>query len=153
VVTKLQISAGACLTVLVVVLGARTFGSDTKPLQTHRLDATSCAYPQSVQTVTFSKSKYPSVWQHYEDATAKGWPVILVLDRHGDDARRTRLLRNIRTAAGQDRDEYPPAVAREGWLADVELIPSTENRSQGGSLGVQLHDFCDGVRFRYDWTP
>jgi hypothetical protein len=58
-----------------------------------------------------------------------------------------------------DRDEYPPAsdadaaAARtsnpRGWLADVMLVPSSENRSHGSTMGLKLRRFCDGTRFRY----
>jgi hypothetical protein len=107
----------------------------------------------TVQTVEFSAARYPNIHQHYLDAVAKGWPRILVLDRTGDATRRSKLLAPVPTHAGQDRDEYPPATAREGWLADVEYVPSGENRSQGASLGAQLRGLCDGVRFEYRWRP
>ena len=69
------------------------------------------------------------------------------------------------TRAGFDRDEYPAAVGRGranakqrglirginpiGWLADVEYVPSGENRSHGSSLGAKLRRLCDETRFRY----
>lgn len=114
---------------------------------------TTCELPSSVQTVTFSRARYPSIYQHWLDATAKGWPRVLVVERIGTDARRDRLLANVPTRAGQDRDEYPPSVGREGWLGDVEYVPSSENRSQGASLGGQLRGFCNGTRVEYRWTP
>ena len=36
-----------------------------------------------------------------------------------------------------------------GWKADVRLVPSSENRSHGATMGAKLSAFCDGVRFRY----
>ena len=84
----------------------------------------------------------------------KGSPRILVLNRPGAEARRDRLLEEIPTRPGFDRDEYPPAVGRGranvnqrglvrgtdpiGWLADVMYVPSDENRSQGSALGGLL---------------
>lgn len=118
-----------------------------------RVSAQECEFPRAVQVVKFDRSRYPDIYQHYVDAVAKGWPKILVLDRAGAGTRRDRLLRSIITRTGQDRDEYPPATAREGWLADVEYVPSSENRSQGASLGAQLRGVCDGVRVQYEWTP
>ena len=63
---------------------------------------------------------------------------------------------------GRDRDEYPPAVGRGrgsralkrginpiGWMASVRLVPSSENRSHGSTLGVKLRRFCNGQKFRY----
>lgn len=71
-------------------------------------------------------------------AVKKGWPRILVLNRPGASARRDRLLQDVPTRSGYDRDEYPPAVARGqgfhirgsnpgGWMADVQYVPSSEN--------------------------
>jgi hypothetical protein len=113
----------------------------------------------------FSATKYPTIRAHMEAAIAKGWPRILVLNRSGADERRGRLLENIPTRPGFDRDEYPPAVGRGranaslkglvrginpiGWLADVMYVPSSENRSHGSTLGAKLRGVCDGVRFRY----
>ena len=65
-----------------------------------------------------------------------GWPRTLVLNRPGADARRDRLLEDVPTRDGFDRDEYPPAVGRgrgkglergrhpRGWKADVAYVPS-----------------------------
>jgi hypothetical protein len=84
-----------------------------------------------------------------------------VLNRPGADERRDRLLRDIPTRSGFDRDEYPPAVGRgrgkglvrgsspRGWRADVRYVESSENRSHGSSLGGKLRRFCNGTRFRY----
>jgi hypothetical protein len=84
-----------------------------------------------------------------------------VLNRSGADARRDRLLASYPTRPGQDRDEYPPAVARgkgpglergtnpTGWRADVRYVPSHENRSHGSTMGIKLRRFCNGTCFRY----
>jgi hypothetical protein len=112
---------------------------------------TSCSYPETVQALSFSASRYPNLHQHYLDAIAKGWPQIVVLDRQGEAARRSKLLAPMPTRPGLDRDEYPPTSLREGWLADVEYVPSSENRSQGASLGHQLAGLCNGVRVQYRW--
>jgi hypothetical protein len=120
-----------------------------------------CTKPSSVQDISFSKTKYPDIRRHFLRALRKGWPRILILNRRNADARRDRLLAGFPTRHGYDRDEYPPAVGRGrgagltrgvnpvGWLADVEYVPSSENRSHGSSLGIKLRRFCDGARFRY----
>ncbi|CAB4917364.1 unannotated protein [freshwater metagenome] len=95
-------------------------------------------------------------------ALRKGWPRILALNRSGTESRRARLLIGIPTRPGYDRDEYPPAVGRgryrssltrgifpTGWMAHVEYVPSSENRSHGSVLGIKLRRFCNGTRFRY----
>jgi len=88
--------------------------------------------------------------------------------RPGADERRDRLLQDIPSKAGFDRDEYPAAVGRGrangnqkglvrgispiGWRADVMYVPSSENRSHGSSLGAKLRKLCNGVRFRYTFA-
>jgi hypothetical protein len=113
-----------------------------------------------VQSIGFSKTKYPTIRQHFLKAVARGWPRILVLNRPGASARRTRLLEDVPTRAADDRDEYPPALARgrgfhirgsdpRGWKADVAYVASSENRSHGSTMGIKLRRFCDGQKFRY----
>jgi hypothetical protein len=121
----------------------------------------SCTKPDGVRRLVFSASKYPNIRRHFRGALRRGWPRRLVLNRPGADARRDRLLEDIPTREGHDRDEYPPAVGRgkgkglergrnpRGWRADVRYVPSSENRSHGASLGAKLSDFCNGTRFRY----
>jgi hypothetical protein len=120
-----------------------------------------CSLPHGVQSIRFTASRYPNIRQHMLDAEAKGWPSTLVLNRPGASGRRDRLLEDIPTRSGYDRDEYPPAVGRgrgkglvggshpRGWKADVAYVPSAENRSHGSPLGTKLRHFCDGTRFRY----
>lgn len=122
------------------------------PAHTSASAMADCQFPTAVQSVTFSVTKYPEIHRHYLDALAAGWPKVLIIARDGASERRTTLLKTWPTRSGMDRDEYPPAAAREGWLADVEYVDSSENRSQGTSLGNQLRGLCDGVRFQYRWT-
>ena len=125
----------------------------------------SCSRPAAVQRLSFSSSKYRNIKKHTLAAIAKGWPRILVVNRPHADARRDRLLEDIPTMDGFDRDEYPPAVGRGrangdqkglvrginpvGWMADVMYVASSENRSHGSSLGAKLRGLCNGTRFRY----
>ncbi len=121
----------------------------------------SCVRPRKVAKVGFSATRYRHIRRHYMRAVRKGWPTVLVLNRPGADARRDRLLENIPTRMGNDRDEYPPAVGRgrgrgltrgahpTGWKADVAYVPSRENRSHGSALETKLRRYCNGTRFRY----
>jgi Deoxyribonuclease NucA/NucB len=121
----------------------------------------SCSKPSGVQSISFSATKYPHIRAHFRAAVRKGWPRTLVLNRPGADKRRDRLLKDIPTREGFDRDEYPPAVGRgrgkglvrgsnpRGWKADVQYVDSSENESHGSSLGGKLRRFCNGTRFRY----
>jgi len=124
--------------------------------------------PSTVQRLKFSKAKYPNIYAHLVRAIARGWPRVMVINRKGADKRRDRLLAPIPTRPGFDRDEYPAAVGRGkangstrglvrginpiGWLADVEYVPSSENRSHGSSLGAKLRRLCNGTRFRYAFS-
>ena len=114
-----------------------------------------------MRKIGFSKTKYPSIRRHFRRAVRQGWPRTLVINRRGADARRGRLLGDVPTRAGYDRDEYPPAMGRgrgkglrkgrdpRGWKASFAYVPSSENRSHGATLGIKLRRFCEGTRFRY----
>ncbi len=120
-----------------------------------------CTRPRGVQPIGFSSTKYPNIFRHYSRAVRAGWPRVLKVNRAGTDARRDRLLENVFTRSGFDRDEYPPAVGRgrgkgltrgtnpTGWMASVQYVPSSENRSHGSVLGIKLRRFCNGTAFRY----
>jgi hypothetical protein len=119
-----------------------------------------CTTADGVQRLVFSVSRYPNIRRHFRGALRRGWPRLLVLNRRGSEERRDRLLEDVPTRDGYDRDEYPPVVGRgngglergrdpRGWKADVRYVPSSENRSHGASLGAKLADFCDGTRFKY----
>ena len=121
--------------------------------------------PAGTLRLVFSKTKYRNIRQHVMDALGKGWPRVMVLNRKGADDRRDRLLEDIPTRPGFDRDEYPAAIGRGrpngdrrglvrginpiGWMADVAYVPSRENRSHGSALGAKLRGFCDGTKFEY----
>jgi hypothetical protein len=120
-----------------------------------------CARPRGTVSLDFSAARYPHIRAHYLAALRRGWPRVLVLNRPGAGARRERLLSDMPTRPGMDRDEYPPAVGRgmppevvrgahpRGWKADVAYVPSSENRSQGAVMGAELRPYCNGTRFRY----
>jgi hypothetical protein len=108
-----------------------------------------CVNPGGVAKITFSRTKYPHIRAHYAAAVRAGWPRVLTLRRAGAASRRERLLSPIATRRGLDRDEYPPAVGRGSYRADVAYVPSSENRSHGSTLGLKLRRYCDGTRFRY----
>jgi hypothetical protein len=139
--------------------GQHTGGGDSNNAAPPK-KSSSCVRAPGVQPIGFSKTKYPNIRKHYWSAVAKGWPRILVLNRPGASTRRSKLLADIPTRDGYDRDEYPPAVARgrgfhirgtdpRGWKADVTYVPSSENRSHGSTMGTKLKRFCNGTKFRY----
>jgi len=119
-----------------------------------------CTRPPGVQSVVFSAVKYPNIMRHFRAALRKGWPRVLTINRAGADQRRDRLLQDVPTRPGFDRDEYPPAMARGkgaamrgtdpvGWMASVQYVRSSENCSHGSKLGAALRRYCNGVSFRY----
>ena len=135
------------------VLGAgghlfNTAKDATQVIQSAAADG-ACEKPDKVVDISFSGTKYPHIRRHMVRAVRMGWPRELVLKRKGADDRRDQALAGIPTKPGYDRDEYPPAVGRSRSATNVELVPSSENRSHGAALGVKLRRFCDGVRFRY----
>jgi hypothetical protein len=125
----------------------------------------SCVRPKGVLHLVFRRAKYPNIRRHFLAAVKRGWPRVMVLNRKGAGDRRERLLEDVPTRPGFDRDEYPAAVGRGkpngdlrglvrginpvGWMADVAYVRSRENRSHGSSLGAKLRGFCDGTRFQY----
>jgi hypothetical protein len=123
--------------------------------------ARTCTRPRGVQRLVFSLRKYPNIRRHFRRAVRRGWPLVLVVNRRGADARGNRLFRHFPVRRGRDRDECPPAVGRgrgrglmrgripRGWRASVAYVPISENRSHGAALGNLLRPFCNGTRFRY----
>ena len=71
--------------------------------------------PSGVQSIAFSKTKYPNIRRHAERAIRKGWPRVLVLNRAGADARRERLLHDwpTRPARTATSTRPPSAAAAE----------------------------------------
>lgn len=114
-------------------------------------DAPSCRTQQRPAVVDLDDRAHDRVLDHAHDAIRKGHPRRLHIDRHGAEENREESLRGIPTKPGYDRDEYPPAVSREGGRgADVRYVESRENRSAGSVMGRQLRGFCDGQSFELE---
>lgn len=119
--------------------GGRSSGSSAK--------VTGCKKPDGVVKIGISSTKYPNVLKHIDVAVANGFPRVITINRDGAEERRAKLLAGIPTKPGHDRDEWPMAMGRSTWKADVMHIPSSENRSAGSVVGVKLRQYCDGTRF------
>lgn len=130
----------AALTAAMILMGAAP-----------AVDPAGCTTPSALQDIFFSGTKYPHIREHELFAIRHGEPRVLHLQRDGADVRRDRLLRDWPTKPGYDRDEYPPAIGRSVWRADVAYVDSGENRSHGATMGAKLRRFCSGIRFRYAW--
>jgi hypothetical protein len=113
--------------------------------------AVACEKPDDVVQIGFSKTKYRHIRAHMNRAIREGWPRVLVINRTGADARRDKALEGIPTKPGYDRDEYPPAVGRKTWRTHVALVPSSENRGHGATMGIKLRRYCNGTKFQYNF--
>lgn len=99
------------------------------------------------KTVTISKSKYPEAAKHIQDAQKAGQPKTLTLSRVEAAKRRKEALNGHPPEKGKDRDEYPPAMTREGGKrASVRAISPKDNRGAGACMGAQCSDVPDGTK-------
>jgi len=109
----------------------------------------SCRRVRRSVLVRLDDDRFPLTTDHILDAIRAGERRLLHLDRRHADQHRAEATRGIPTKAGYDRDEYPPAVSREGGRgADVRYVPSSDNRGAGSALGNQLRRYCNGQAFR-----
>ena len=114
-------------------------------------DTKSVGYKAENKTVDvkLSKKKYPESAQHIEEAIKEGQPYILTLDRGDAPTRRKASLKGIDIVPGLDRDEYSPAMSKEGGAeASVKLINSSDNRGSGSIISSQLRKYPDGTKYQ-----
>jgi len=103
--------------------------------------------------VVLSMAKYPETTDHILDAQAAGHAALLHIDRENEDLHRDQSLGGFPTRPGYDRDEYPPAMSREGGTgADVRYINPSDNRGAGATMGNALEDYCEDQPFRFRIT-
>ena len=99
--------------------------------------------------VVVSLAKYPHIAAHIRAAIRRGQPALLHIDRRHANQHRDRSMVVLPTKAGYDRDEYPPAMSREGGKgADVRYVNLHENRAAGASMGYKLGGYCEGQAFK-----
>jgi filamentous hemagglutinin len=97
--------------------------------------------------IVIDGNEYPEAAQHIDDAQAAGHPPVITIDRAGARDRRKESTGNTPTQPGKDRDEYPPAVAKEGGKgASVRHTEPKDNRGAGASMGNQMKKFTDGAK-------
>ena len=137
---------------------ARTFQQDQ--LRAHFVSILNPA--SDIQHVEVDSRKYPETAAHIKEAqggaiwSGSTWtagakpPALLTIDRNGATANRGASLSGIPTGpAGTDRDEYPPAMFKEGGAgASVKYVDGSDNRGAGSSIGGQLKYFPDGTRVK-----
>lgn len=102
-----------------------------------------------VYVCVIDSRRYPQTAQHILAAQNMGLPKMLTVDRAGAQARRAQSLAQTRLHPIYDRDEYPPAVFREGGAgADVAYIHPRDNRGAGSTMRWQLSRLPEGARVR-----
>jgi RHS repeat-associated protein len=107
-----------------------------------------------IATVSVSRSKYPQSAAHIEDAQAAGQPSVVTVDRGGASARRAAALKGTATRAGLDRDEYPPAMFREGGAgSSVRYVNPSDNRGAGACMGAQCRTLPDATQVQIKVVP
>ncbi|GKT19634.1 hypothetical protein AVHY2522_23190 [Acidovorax sp. SUPP2522] len=122
---------------------------DPVGLQRKRKRSTTKTCGCSLPCITIDSSKYPETAQHVKDAIAAGHPDEVTIDRPGAKARRKASLKGIKTKVNKDRDEYPPAMFKEGGTgADVKHIDPCDNRGAGSCMGHQCKKYPDGTKVK-----
>jgi hypothetical protein len=102
--------------------------------------------PKVDKTIYIDKKKYPESAKHIEEAAKKGKPTTLTIDRAGAKQNRKDSLRGFPTKKGKDRDEWPPAMSKEGGSgASVKYINPSDNRGSGSVMGNEIKGLPDGA--------
>ena len=103
----------------------------------------------SITEISVSSSRFGEAAAHIEEAQAAGQPSILTIDRAGASARRADAMRGVARVSGLDRDEYPPAMFKEGGEgASVRTINPSDNRACGAFIGNQCSGLSNGETVR-----
>jgi hypothetical protein len=89
-------------------------GASSAEVETMAMSSKAGKGGSEVVDVKLSRKKYPESAQHIEEAIKEGQPDILTIDRRGASSRRKASLQGVNTVPGLDRDEYPPAMSKEG---------------------------------------
>lgn len=118
------------------------------------------------RTVYISRDLYPQAAAHIDDAkSGKIWDgftwspgepkdSVLTVDRDGSAGRREEATSRLWPRPDYDRDEYPPAVAREGGKdSSVQYIDPRENRGSGSAMGHQLNGRTGSVERQLGGGP
>jgi hypothetical protein len=117
------------------------------------------------RTVYISHERYPEAAAHIDDAqggtiwkgfeSAPGEPKDSVLTVERDDAQKRRDASTsvVPPRSDYDRDEYPPAVAKEGGEgSSVRYIDPGDNRGAGAAQGNQLNGRTRSIERQLDGT-
>lgn len=106
---------------------------------------------QAKGTVSISMSRFGAAAKHIQDAQRMGHKSVLTLDRGKvfADLRRKEAMKGTPIKKGFDRDEYPPAMFKEGGKgASVRHIDPKSNRACGKFVGSQCAGYSIGDKIR-----
>jgi RHS repeat-associated protein len=104
--------------------------------------------------INISRSRFPESAKHIDEAISAGRPSTLTIDRAGAASRRQDAMKGTQPSSGKDRDEYPPAMFREGGAgASVRSISPSDNRGSGACIGAQCRGLADGTKVDIKVTP
>jgi filamentous hemagglutinin len=139
----------AVLTILSLVLSGDAVAGKASGSGSRSGSTSSSASRPKVTTVTVSKSRHPESAKHVQDAQNAGHPKTVTVDRGGAKANRAASLKGTKTQPKKDRDEYPPAMFKEGGKgASVRHIDSSDNRGAGSCIGAQCRKLKDGDKVK-----
>lgn len=109
---------------------------------------------QSVPVIEIPACRWPEATQHVQDAQAQGYPSVLTIDRTGRSARNRAALAGYPTIANYDRDEYPPAMFKEGGAgASVRYISPSDNRGLGSYIDKLTRKYPNGTAVQLKVVP
>ncbi|MER8182694.1 NucA/NucB deoxyribonuclease domain-containing protein [Kitasatospora sp. NPDC094015] len=107
------------------------------------------------------RARYPESADHIEQAqrgqiwNGANWvqgppkPSVLTIERTRSRQNRRDSLRGIPTRPPEERDEYPPAMFKEGGAgASVKYIDGPDNGGSGSVMGSALSGLDPGTRVR-----
>lgn len=107
----------------------------------------SAKYPESAQHIQEAQSG--TIWTGDRSRSGAPKPSVVTIDKDGADANRADSLRDIDTRPPDDRDEYPPAMFKEGGTgASVKYIPASDNQGSGSTMGSALRGLPNGTRVK-----
>lgn len=103
----------------------------------------------SIPTINISKKLYGQAAKHIEDAQKAGKPEIVTIDRPNAPQRRAEAMSKLPPLPFFERDEYPPAMFKEGGTnASVRYVNPRDNRACGAYIGNACRPYPDGTRVR-----
>jgi hypothetical protein len=126
---------------------ARTFlsGVDPGPRGPHYLIIDQGEYPEAADHVR--EAQMGTSWRG-DEKFPRTQPSEVTIDRDGATGRRAESMKQVpQTKPGYDRDEYPPAMFKEGGTgSSVKYIDPHDNQGAGSSMGRQVAGLDDGAQ-------